>query len=212
MPFIMRKSAESSVVSPLALVVAVLCLAIVNPTRADDSATEPGRTAEQQQAAVQQPVITVYKHRFCFCCKRWMEHLQGNGMQTPVVNASNDELSELKGKWRIPTGMQGCHTGVFNGEYVFEGHVPARLIRKFLANPPEGSIGLTVPGMPKGSPGMYDGDKFSPYTVYLVMRDGDYRFYARVEQPEAGPEGDAAMTAERAGEVSADAGSPQGGS
>ncbi|WP_237056445.1 DUF411 domain-containing protein [Microbulbifer sediminum] len=126
-----------------------------------------------------------------------MEHLQANGMQTPVVNASNDELSVLKGKWRIPNGMQGCHTGVIDGKYVFEGHVPARLIRKFLANPPEDSLGLTVPGMPEGSPGMYDGENFAPYTVYLVMRDGDYRFYARVDEPETRSEGRPEVRAEQ---------------
>ncbi|WP_234994856.1 DUF411 domain-containing protein [Microbulbifer donghaiensis] len=93
-------------------------------------------------------------------------------------------MSKVKEQWGLPEGMTSCHTAVWHGKYVFEGHVPARLINKFLADPPEGSFGLTVPGMPDGSPGMYRGGEFEPYNVYLLLSGGDYRFYTRIEKPE----------------------------
>ncbi|WP_404931997.1 DUF411 domain-containing protein [Microbulbifer hainanensis] len=93
-------------------------------------------------------------------------------------------MSEIKGQWGVPQGMGSCHTAVWQQKYVFEGHVPARFIRQYLSNPPKGSFGLTVPGMPEGSPGMYDGKKFEPYNIYLLMRGGDYQFYKRVEHPD----------------------------
>ena len=128
--------------------------------------------------------LVVHKGPLCFCCKKWISHLHSQGIETEVENTTN--MSEIKGQWGIPTGMNSCHTAVFQQKYVFEGHVPARYIRKYLSAPPEGSFGLTVPGMPEGSPGMYDGKKFTPYNIYLLMRGGDYRFYARVERPEGG--------------------------
>lgn len=138
-------------------------------------AVEPAATTDNN-------TFVVYKHRFCFCCKHWIEHLNTNGIQTEV--AYRGDMTEVKGRWGVPEGMGGCHTAVWRGKYVFEGHVPARLINKFLADPPEGSFGLAVPGMPDGSPGMYRGGEFEPYNVYLLLGGGDYRFYARVEQPE----------------------------
>ncbi|SHE61965.1 Uncharacterized conserved protein [Microbulbifer donghaiensis] len=126
--------------------------------------------------------LTVYKHRLCFCCKRWIEHLNANGLQAQVAYRGN--MSKVKEQWGLPEGMTSCHTAVWHGKYVFEGHVPARLINKFLADPPEGSFGLTVPGMPDGSPGMYRGGEFEPYNVYLLLSGGDYRFYTRIEKPE----------------------------
>lgn len=145
----------------------------------------------EQSGAADSPVVAVaqlseplvvHKGPLCFCCKKWIAHLQREGIEAEVDNAVN--LSEIKGQWGVPNGMHSCHTAIWKEKYVFEGHVPARYIRKYLSNPPEGSFGLTVPGMPEGSPGMYDGKTFKSYNIYLLMRGGDYRFYARVEKPE----------------------------
>jgi len=68
------------------------------------------------------------------------------------------------------------------GDYVFEGHVPARYVEAFLANPPEGAIGLSVPGMPVGSPGMEVGDRQDYYQVLLLKADGSSSIYAHVNQ------------------------------
>ena len=74
--------------------------------------------------------------------------------------------------------MQSCHTGVSADGYFFEGHIPAKFVTAFLANPPENAAGLAVPGMPAGSPGMEMGDRFNPYSVILVKKDGTTEVYA----------------------------------
>ncbi|WP_226661384.1 DUF411 domain-containing protein [Microbulbifer aggregans] len=126
--------------------------------------------------------IIVYKSPFCLCCKEWIKHLEENAF---VVASENDlDTATIKQQKGVPHSMQGCHTGVWSGKYVFEGHVPARLIRKFLAHPPKNAIGLAVPGMPKGSPGMYRGKDFKPYNVFVIMPGGDYSLYETVTAPE----------------------------
>ncbi|MFC6631682.1 DUF411 domain-containing protein [Microbulbifer taiwanensis] len=133
-------------------------------------------------AASDSDSFVVYKHPLCFCCKKWIRHLEHGGLTTGV--GYRLDMSEVKGQWGVPQGMESCHTAVWHGKYVFEGHVPARYIWQFLADPPQDSFGLSVPGMPAGSPGMYDGKTFEPYNIYLLLRGGDYRFYARVENPQ----------------------------
>ena len=93
--------------------------------------------------------------------------------------------------------LRSCHTAVSSQGYAFEGHIPARDSHQFLANPPADGIGLTVPAMPVGSPGMEVGDKFMPYRVLLMKKDGSTEVFASVEsaaqqvqplqQPEAQP-------------------------
>ncbi|WP_369802079.1 DUF411 domain-containing protein [Microbulbifer sp. Q7] len=77
--------------------------------------------------------------------------------------------------------MQSCHTSVSADGYVFEGHIPAKLIRQFLRNPPAGARGLAVPAMPLGSPGMEVGDRFTPYKVLQLNRDGSTSVYANID-------------------------------
>ncbi|MFA0812132.1 DUF411 domain-containing protein [Microbulbifer epialgicus] len=105
-----------------------------------------------------------------------MSHLEDNELQVSSIFKVNMQM--VKRQWRIPKGMEGCHTAVWQGRYVFEGHVPAQYIQQFLDSPPEDGIGLVVPGMPEGSPGM-EGE-FEPYIIYLLLENGDYRFYTRV--------------------------------
>jgi hypothetical protein len=66
--------------------------------------------------------------------------------------------------------------------FLFEGHVPAKLVKQFLASPPEGALGLTAPGMPMGSPGMEMGNRFEPYQVLLMKKDGSHEVYATIGQ------------------------------
>jgi len=84
---------------------------------------------------------------------------------------------------RFAPRYQSCHTAVSSHGYVFEGHVPARHIKAFLANPPADAIGLAVPGMPLGSPGMEVGSRFDPYEVLLLKKDGSSEVFARVDSP-----------------------------
>lgn len=158
----------------------VLCISAGSMASASDDSES--NESHSSNATFTQDDMTVYKHRFCFCCKDWIEHLQHAGMSPAVVNRG--DMGVIKSQWAIPQGFGSCHTAVWRDRYVFEGHVPARIIRKFLAKPPKDAIGLSVPGMPEGSPGMYDGGEFEPYNVYLLLPGGDYRFYARITRAE----------------------------
>jgi hypothetical protein len=124
-------------------------------------------------------VLTVYKSPTCGCCQRWVEHLQGGGFQVNVRNT--EEMQRIKLEHGVPTGLASCHTAVSTQGYVFEGHIPLRYVEQFLVNPPEGAIGLAVPGMPAGSPGMEMGGRTTSYQVLLIMLDGSTEVFATVD-------------------------------
>lgn len=130
-----------------------------------------------------QATMTVYKTPSCGCCQKWVSHIEGNDFATKVVEMN--DLSSVKSKYGIGSRYQSCHTGVVvgeAGEYVFEGHVPAEHVQAFLNNPPKGAIGLSVPGMPIGSPGMEVGDRMDYYQVLQLNLDGSSSIYAHVNQ------------------------------
>ena len=102
-------------------------------------------------------------------------------MQTTVEQPI--DLSAIKDTYGVPADMRSCHLAVTKSGYVFEGHVPAKFIARFIANPPENAIGLSVPGMPVGSPGMEYEDKFMAYDVYQLNKDGSSSVYASVDSP-----------------------------
>lgn len=179
MPSTLRKFTDS--IRAFAVLGAVLLVTL--PTVAEETKESSGiESREETLVTFNQEDLTVFKHRFCFCCKDWIEHLQSAGMSPAVTNRS--DMGKVKSQWAIPEGFGSCHTAVWRDRYVFEGHVPARLIRQFLSDPPENALGLSVPGMPEGSPGMYKGKDFEPYNVYLLLLGGDYQLYARVTQAE----------------------------
>ncbi|WP_295802403.1 DUF411 domain-containing protein [uncultured Microbulbifer sp.] len=153
------------------LVLLFTCWLLPTPSHADQ--TEPAAPASS---------IVVHKSPFCLCCKDWIKHLEQNAFA--VTSENTLDTAKIKRAMDVPASLQGCHTGVMDGKYVFEGHVPARLIRKFLANPPKNAIGLAVPGMPQGSPGMYRGRDFEPFNVFLILPGGDYKLYEAVTEPE----------------------------
>ncbi len=129
------------------------------------------------------PILKVYKSPTCGCCQKWVDHINENGLRSEVVTV--EDLRPIKQKYEIQGRYRSCHTGVTItelGEYVFEGHVPAEYVSSFLANPPEGAIGLSVPGMPIGSPGMEMGDRKDYYQVLLLKNDGSSEVYAHVSQ------------------------------
>ena len=127
--------------------------------------------------------LDVHKSPTCGCCTLWMDHLAENGFTT--TGHHPDALDELKRELGVPVRYGSCHTGVSKEGFVFEGHVPARYITQFLANPPADAIGLTVPAMPVGSPGMEYQDHFMPYDVLLLKKDGSVEVYASVGSYEA---------------------------
>ena len=117
-------------------------------------------------------MIEVHKSPTCGCCGKWVEHLRSNDFVVTVNET--DKLDELRAKVGVPVALASCHTAFVDG-YVVEGHVPAKDIRKLLAERPK-ALGLAVPGMPPESPGM-DAAHGSGYEVLLFQRDGVTRVY-----------------------------------
>ena len=167
----------------LAIIFIAALLSACGTTHSASSTSANSSESSASQGSSASEEIIVYKSPFCLCCKEWMVHLEENAFTVGSENGL--DTASVKQQWGVNPSMQGCHTGVWRNKYVFEGHVPARLIRQYLANPPKDSIGLAVPGMPKGSPGMYRGGEFEPYVVYMLMAGGEYRFYEKVTSPEA---------------------------
>jgi hypothetical protein len=129
------------------------------------------------QAAVL-PLLEVYKSPTCSCCEKWIDHIDQHGFISKAHNQA--DLSTFKTNKGIAPQYRSCHTAVSKEGYVFEGHVPAKFIHQFLAKPQENAIGLSVPSMPIGTPGMEVGDKFMPYKVILLMNDGNDGIYAEL--------------------------------
>jgi len=129
-------------------------------------------------AKAPQPVIEVYKSATCGCCTHWIEHLQANGFKVNAQNVPN--TAAYRTKLGVPPSLGSCHTGTIGG-YALEGHVPAADIKRLLAEKPRAK-GLSVPGMPMGSPGMeVQGEPADAYDVLLFQADGKttvYRHYA----------------------------------
>ena len=128
-------------------------------------------------AEMSKPTIEVWKSATCACCGKWVEHLEENGFAVTVNAASPSMLDRIKRKAGIGRTPASCHTGKIDG-YVIEGHVPASDVKRLITEKPE-AIGLSVPGMPAGSPGMEQGGKTEAYDVLLVKRDGTTEIFAR---------------------------------
>ena len=124
--------------------------------------------------------LLVHKTPTCGCCKKWVKHLEANNFSTMIKDHQN--LQKVKEQHSIKPKYQSCHTAVSQDGYVFEGHIPSKFIKQFLANPKADAIGLSVPGMPLGSPGMEVQGRFTPYDVLLLYQDGSSKVYARVDQ------------------------------
>ncbi len=114
--------------------------------------------------------IEVRKTGTCACCVSWMAHLSENGFAPTAQDLSRGQLARFKRDNGVPQGMVSCHTALV-GDYVIEGHVPASDIRQLLNERPD-AVGLAVPGMPYGSPGMGPQDEREAYDVVLISRDG----------------------------------------
>ena len=119
------------------------------------------------------PLVTVYKLTTCGCCGKWVEHLKANGF-TVKVQEVND-TSPYERQYHVPRTMESCHTAVVNG-YTIEGHVPAADIKRLLTERPK-VVGLAVPGMPVGSPGM-EGSRTDAYSVFMFDENGRASVYA----------------------------------
>jgi hypothetical protein len=120
--------------------------------------------------------IEVWKSATCKCCINWVKHLEANGFVVTVNAADPSMLDRIKRQSGIGQEIASCHTAKI-GPYVIEGHVPAPDIKRLVAEQPD-ALGLTVPGMPVGSPGMEQGAETEPYDVLLINKDGTTKVFA----------------------------------
>ncbi len=137
-------------------------------------------SAESVASAQSVAQMDLYKSPTCGCCGIWQEHAQERGFAFTVHHRDNDELTLEKLRLGINLRYHSCHTAVAADGSVFEGHVPAYLIHQYLAAKPADSLGLAVPGMPLGSPGMEAGDRLDPYDVLLLKTDGSTEVFASI--------------------------------
>lgn len=126
-------------------------------------------------AAEPEPRVTVYKSPTCGCCGKWVDHLKASGFSVTVHDVQSVE--PFKERYGVPRNLASCHTATVAG-YAIEGHVPADLIKRLLAEKPRVK-GLAVPGMPVGSPGMEQGNVKEPYDVVSFDETGRTAVYAR---------------------------------
>lgn len=121
--------------------------------------------------------VEVYKSPSCGCCNDWIQHLRAAGFKVKAIDVPAP--GAYRARFGLPERYASCHTARVAG-YVVEGHVPAREIERLLAERPD-AVGLAVPGMPVGSPGMDSpeyGGRADPYDVLLVRRDGSSEVFA----------------------------------
>ena len=167
--------------SPVAFFVLIMmaslaaCARDPAPDAGTNAATDSGAAAADAPAAdAGLPPVVVYKLATCGCCQTWSEHMQAAGF--PVETRDTQDLDAIKTEAGVPFGQGSCHTAKV-GDYFVEGHVPADDVKRLLAERPD-ALGLTVPGMPIGSPGMEQGDTREPYDVLLVAKDGSTTVFA----------------------------------
>lgn len=125
------------------------------------------------------PRLHVLKDPDCSCCTAWVETLRAAGLEATVETVGPDRLEAVKRQGGIAPELSSCHTARVEG-YLIEGHVPARDILRLLDSRPQ-AIGLTVPGMPWGSPGMGPESEREAYNVILIRRDGGTEIFARYD-------------------------------
>ncbi|MEZ5933097.1 MAG: DUF411 domain-containing protein [Alphaproteobacteria bacterium] len=117
---------------------------------------------------------TLFKNPSCGCCSAHADHLRASGIEVDVVETN--DLAAVKRQHGIAAPFEGCHTMLLDG-YVIEGHVPAEDIQRLLEDGPD-ALGLAVPGMPMGSPGM-EGAYADSYDVLLMKKDGTSEVFAQ---------------------------------
>jgi hypothetical protein len=142
----------------------------MSPLRSLDALSQPPK-------AMMPPVpraMTIYKDPNCGCCKEWVKHVKAAGFTTTVHDTA--DMPTVRASMGVPSSLQSCHTARV-GNYTIEGHVPADLIERLLREKPV-AVGLAVPGMVVGSPGMEVGAKKDKYDVLIFEKSGKSRVYA----------------------------------
>lgn len=123
---------------------------------------------------LQKPLeIVVYRSPTCGCCSKWLSHLKKH--QFNIKDIVTEDVDSIKAQYGVPKNMASCHTAIVDG-YVIEGHVPAADIKKLITIKPK-VVGLSVPGMVTGSPGMEMGEKKDPFKVISFDDKGKYKVF-----------------------------------
>lgn len=133
-----------------------------------------GTAAFAQRAPLSE--VVVHKDPNCGCCGAWAGHMRDSGFAVKVIE--NRDMTSLKQRLGVPEKLASCHTAEVGG-YILEGHVPARAVKRLLAEKPKVK-GLAVPGMPAGSPGMEVGNRRDPYDVVAFGTDGSAWVFERI--------------------------------
>jgi len=121
------------------------------------------------------PKLAVYRNPGCGCCEGWVQHMRAAGFDVTIED--DPDLDARRASLGIPAELASCHIALLDG-YAFEGHIPAADIVRFLSDRPVGAIGLVVPGMPTGSPGMGPEGSGGPYEVLLLAAKASPTVYA----------------------------------
>ena len=125
-------------------------------------------------------ILVVHKTPTCGCCKKWMKHLEEHDFNFSSQDHLN--LNDIKDMHNIKPEYRSCHTAVSSDGFIFEGHIPSKYIKQFLLENHDDAIGLSVPNMPLGSPGMEFENRFMPYDVLILFKDGSSKVYAEVRK------------------------------
>ena len=139
-----------------------------------------GATSNRIQNSDSNFELLVHKTPTCGCCKMWVTHMEENGFTINTKDHQN--LVKIKEELKIEPEYRSCHTGVSSQGHFFEGHIPSKYVSQFLSEDNQDAIGLSVPGMPLGSPGMEVEDRFTPYDVLVHYKDGSTKVYAEIRK------------------------------
>jgi hypothetical protein len=138
-------------------------------------------TPLSQRESAARPKVEVFKTATCGCCSKWIDHMKAAQFDVRFVDISHVELDKVKAKHGVPSRASSCHTALVGG-YVVEGHIPASEVKRLLKERPS-VVGLAVPGMPAGSPGMeVSGFQPLPYNVMSFDKQGRMRVFS-TQQP-----------------------------
>lgn len=174
--FFLRFSLRSSValVALVSLLTSPMALSTPNIHSSASDVTDGSSPARINSSLA----LDIYKSPSCGCCQEWVDHMEAQGFSAAIHHPA--DLNQIKVKYRIAPAYQSCHTAVSSDGYIFEGHIPAKVIQRFLAEKPTDALGLAVPGMPMGSPGMEMGNHFTPYDVLLLKSNGSTQVYTHI--------------------------------
>lgn len=139
-----------------------------------------GNWFAEEQRAGSGPSVDVFKSATCGCCAKWVDHMREAGFTVHVTDLQEPELQKIKDRYGVPANGRSCHTARVDG-FTVEGHVPASEVKRLLKEKPQ-VVGITVPGMPLGSPGMeVSGVTPQPYQVLSFDKAGKTQVYAVIK-------------------------------